>query len=115
MLFKNGTTQSEVRKEMRGGPGEVTMRHLCSNEERPAKCRVFSELILEPGCGIGDHPHVGETEFYYVISGIGTAVEDGKEYTLEIGDCLVTGKGATHNLMNNGTQTLVVLACVVLD
>ena len=115
MLFKKGTTHEEIRKEMRGGPGEVKLVDLCSAEERPAKVRVFSELILEPGCGIGDHPHVGETEFYYIVTGSGVANDDGKEVVVHQGDCLVTGKGATHNLMNNGTQTLVVLACVVLD
>lgn len=115
MLFKQGTTHEEIRKEMRGGPGEVKMRDLCASEERPAKCRVFAEMTIEPGSGIGTHPHAGETEFYYILSGTATAVDDGKEVVMQKGDCLVTGKGASHSLMNNAQQTLVVLACVVLD
>jgi mannose-6-phosphate isomerase-like protein (cupin superfamily) len=115
MLYKNGTTNVEVRKSMREGPGEVTLRHLCAVENRPAKCRMFAEVTLEPGCGIGMHQHIGESEFFYCISGTGTAIEDGKEVALEKGDCLLTPGGGTHNLTNNGTETLVLVACVVLD
>jgi formylmethanofuran dehydrogenase subunit A len=52
MVSKKGTTKTETRAEMRGGPGEVKIRELSMPEGRPAKCRVFSEMTMEPGCGI---------------------------------------------------------------
>jgi mannose-6-phosphate isomerase-like protein (cupin superfamily) len=115
MVFKKGTTNVETRVAMREGPGEVQLRELAPAQGRPAKCRMFSELTMQPGCGIGEHPHVGETEFYYILSGSGVVVDDGVEVAIETGDCVSTGNGASHSITNNGNEPLVVLACVILD
>jgi len=70
---------------------------------------------MEPGCGIGLHPHVGETEFYYILSGRGVVNDNGTEVAIEAGDCMSTGNGESHSITNTGTEPLVMVACVVLD
>lgn len=115
MVFKNGTTKTEVRVAMRQGPGEVKVRELSGPEGRPAKCRVFSEFVLEQNCGIGMHPHVGETEFYYIISGAGVVNDNGVEVPVQAGDCMSTGNGESHSITNPNAEPLVVLGCVILD
>ncbi|MBQ9989153.1 MAG: cupin domain-containing protein [Clostridia bacterium] len=115
MVFKKGTTKEEVRVAMRQGPGEVHVRELTDAAGRPAKCRVFSEFIINPGCGIGEHPHVGETEFYYIIAGSGVVCDNGTEVPVSAGDTMSTGNGSTHSITNTGSEPMVVLGCVVLD
>jgi mannose-6-phosphate isomerase-like protein (cupin superfamily) len=115
MVYKKGTTHQETRVAMREGPGEVKIRELTGPEGRPVKCRLFNEMVLETSCGIGLHPHAGETEFYYILSGTGVVDDDGTELMVEAGDCMSTGKGAKHSIVNNGQEPLVMVACVILD
>ena len=59
----------EVRSQMRGGSGEVQIIHLFKAGEYKGKARLYARIILEPGCSIGLHEHVGEEEIYVVIRG----------------------------------------------
>lgn len=115
MISKKGTGKEETRVSMRGGPGEVKLRALIADEGRPAKCRLFSVLTMQPGCGIGEHQHLDETELYYILSGRGIVVDNCTEIVVEPGDCVSTGNGATHSITNTGEEPLEVLACIVLD
>jgi mannose-6-phosphate isomerase-like protein (cupin superfamily) len=115
MIYKKEAVVVETRKELRGGPGDTVLHHLVSSDGLPKKCRLFCEMRLEPGCGIGEHPHNGETEFYYVLRGEGVVSDNGKDVALRQGDCMSTGNGESHSIMNKGTETLVFIACIVLD
>ncbi len=115
MVSKKGMTKTQTREAMRGGPGQVHLRELSTPQGLPPKCRLFSELTIKPGCGIGEHPHVGETELYYILSGKGVVVDDGAEVVVEPGDCVSTGNGASHSITNRGQEPLVLVACIVLD
>lgn len=81
--------------------------------------RIFSDdknkimrLTLAPGSSIGMHCHDASSEIIYVLSGIGTAVIDGIEETVDAGKCHYCPKGHTHSFTNNGKEELVFFAVV---
>ena len=104
----------ETRDQMRGGKGNVVIRHL-EKELLPKKGRLFSKLILAPGCSIGMHEHVGETELFYFASGQGVVVDDGKSISVAAGDAMTTVSGHSHAVENTGTEDLVIIASIVLE
>jgi mannose-6-phosphate isomerase-like protein (cupin superfamily) len=75
---------------------------------------LFARLTLEPGCSIGMHTHDREEEVFYIISGKGTVDDNGNIYMLKPGDAVKTGDGAYHALENTGTETLVIMAAIIL-
>lgn len=113
MIKKKSQQTTEVRKNMRGGPGEVTIRHYLNKEEFNAPCRLCSELILPPGSGIGLHEHTHEDEIYIIQQGRGLLLDNGRESEVEAGDCILTGKGATHSIKNIGHQNLLITAVII--
>jgi mannose-6-phosphate isomerase-like protein (cupin superfamily) len=114
MLKKTEAQTVEVRKNMRGGPGEVTLRHYFKPEEMKARTRLCAELRLPPGAGIGIHEHSGEDEVYIIQKGQGTMTDGGKEVAVKAGDAILTGQGASHSICNTGSEDLVVTAVIML-
>ena len=98
---------------MRGGAGEVTVRHYLTPEEIKARTRLCAELILPPGASIGLHDHVDEDEIYLVQKGQGLMAEGAKEFTVAAGDAILTGQGASHSIKNTGAGDLVVTAIII--
>ena len=115
MFFSKGSVPAETRDNMRGGGGTVILNHLADASGMAPKCRVFSELVLQKDCGIGEHTHEGETELFYCIGGEGILVDDGVEYTLLPGDSSATLSGHRHAIRNEKDEPLRVLAMVFLD
>jgi mannose-6-phosphate isomerase-like protein (cupin superfamily) len=102
----------QVRPNMKGGPGEVTVLHLVECEDLP-NIRYVGEMTVPPGAGIGAHEHSGETEYYIITEGIGIVEEQDGEYKLGKGEVVVTGGGATHSIRNAGQTPLKVIAFIV--
>lgn len=113
MITRHSDHQAELREHMRGGEGTAKLTAL--SKELPGNMRLYSMITLEPGCGIGEHQHDNETELFYFIEGNATVTDDGVEYVLEPGDVLSTANGHRHSVMNNGTDTLNFLACIIKD
>lgn len=114
MIIRSDEMKSAVRAQMRGGSGAVTVTTLME-EGTMAHTRLFATLTLEPGCSIGEHDHVNETEYYWIISGVGIVTEADGEKMVKAGDLVVTGGGASHAIRNDGQETLVLLALIILD
>ncbi|MCM8774793.1 MAG: cupin domain-containing protein [Candidatus Omnitrophica bacterium] len=113
MIKRKNQQEMEVRKNMRGGPGEVTLRHYFKPEEITARTRLCAELRLPPGAGIGIHDHTGEDEIYIIQRGQGKVTDGGKEVEVEAGDAILTGKGASHSIQNSGHEDLIVTAVIM--
>jgi mannose-6-phosphate isomerase-like protein (cupin superfamily) len=113
VLKKKSAQEVEKRENMRGGAGEVTIRHYFKPEEIRARTRLCSELILPPGASIGLHDHVEEDEIYLIQKGRGIMNDGGKEITVEAGDAILTGQGASHSIKNTGAEDLVVTAIII--
>lgn len=113
MIHSNDTLFTEVRENMRGGSGSVSITHLWKQEEMSSPfCRMAAVITLPPGSSIGFHTHENEEEIFYVISGTAALDDNGTLKTLNTGDTSLTGNGAGHSLANAGSCDLVVMAVI---
>jgi mannose-6-phosphate isomerase-like protein (cupin superfamily) len=69
---------------------------------------VFRKRAFKPGSGVGHHVQK-EDEIYYVLSGTGTMVLDGKTVDIKPGTAVLTRPGSSHSLKQTGSEDLVVL------
>lgn len=113
MIKKKTAQEIEIRKAMRGGDGEVTVRHYLKPEEITARTRLCAELILPPKASIGVHDHINEDEVYIIQKGKGMMTDGNQEVQVETGDVILTGKGASHSIRNIGSEDLVVTAIII--
>lgn len=113
MVKKRDLREAEVRRNMRGGVGEVTIRHYFKKGEIRSGVRLCAELVLPPGAGIGLHEHKGEDEIFIIQQGKGAVIDHGSEAEVGPGDSIVTGGGDSHAVRNIGTEDLVITAVIV--
>ena len=101
-------------KQMFNGAGQARLEHIRNGaEELYGKGRVFSHLILEPGCEVGYHVHNGDGEVYYILKGQGEYNDNGQPVTVYPGDVTFTDAGEGHSLLNKGPETLEAIALVL--
>ncbi len=113
MIRKKNNQRSEARQQMRGGSGEVRLRHQLEQKDLTARCRLCAELTVPPGSSIGLHEHAGEDEIFIVQSGTGIITENGTDSEITAGDTIVTGNGASHSVKNTGTADLIITAIIL--
>lgn len=103
----------ERRENMRGGQGTVLITHCFGKEEFAAKSRLCARMLVPPGASIGEHRHEGEDEVYVVLRGQGI-LDDGKNKTrITAGDAVLTGRGESHSVQNDGTDELEIVAVIM--
>ena len=102
----------EKREKMRGGEGTVTIVHLFEKEEFGSRIRLCARLILPPGAGIGEHKHEGEDEVYLVAKGSGLLNDGATDSRVRAGDAILTGKGQSHSVRNDGKEDLEIIALI---
>lgn len=69
---------------------------------------VFRQRALHPGATIGEHRN-DKDEIYYVLSGRGELLLDGKRREVGAGDAILTRDGSTHALVQRGDEDLVII------
>jgi quercetin dioxygenase-like cupin family protein len=69
---------------------------------------VFRQRALHPGASIGEHRN-DKDEIYYVLSGRGELLLDGKRREVGPGDAVLTRNGSTHALFQRGGDDLVII------
>ena len=69
--------ESVIRKNASGGKGEISVKYILNEEEMNGKGKMFSEVTIAPGCSLGYHEHVGNSETYYIIRGEGEYNDNG--------------------------------------
>jgi len=114
MIVRPKEMRVQVRREMKGGPGEVTVLHMVECEDRK-NIRFVGEMTIPVGAGIGDHAHENETEYYIIAEGIGIVREGTEDIKVGKGDVVITGGGASHSIKNGGSTPLVVIAFIVTE
>lgn len=103
----------EVREKMRGGAGSVTIRHFFQQADFAAKVRLCAEMTVPPGASVGVHQHNGEDEVYIIVKGSGI-LDDGKtKERVVAGDAILTGRGESHAIGNDGSEPLVLIAVIM--
>jgi mannose-6-phosphate isomerase-like protein (cupin superfamily) len=99
------TVVGQQSSESHGGRGKYSVRTLL--EEVPGSVfKYVRDLTLYPGSTVGIHPHSGDEEIYFIISGTGVMVVDGEERVLGPGSAVLTQSGSCHGLRNEGIDDL---------
>lgn len=113
MIDRVQDQKTETREHMRGGDGSVILRHLLAPEDSCGKFKLCAVLTLEPGCGIGEHAHMPDAEFCWLLEGELVIEDNGTHHTVYPGDAWICGNGAQHETKNCSDQKAVFLAVVV--
>jgi mannose-6-phosphate isomerase-like protein (cupin superfamily) len=64
---------------------------------------------LDPGRVLGLHHHVGDAEFYYVLSGRATITVEEKEIDATPGTAIYIPSSAKHKILNDGKEKFVMV------
>jgi len=95
-----------------GGAGPTTAYPFFADAE--GLSFVLRKRVLHKGAGIGLHPQ-HKDEIYYIVSGEGWYVLDGKQHEVRAGHALLTRAGSMHALQQRGDEDLVVLLAYPTD
>ena len=115
MIVKVNERIPEIRKNMRGGDGNTILNAFLSGDGLPAGVRLFSEIVLEQGCGIGYHVHEKEAELFYVLAGTARYSDNGNEISAGAGDVLVCKSGDGHSVRNDNPEALRLIAIIIVE
>jgi len=114
LVRKNNAFQEEEACIAKGD-GLVTKRYGMSREETFDKCRLCGEIVVPPGCSLGEHSHTGEVEIFYMVSGELTVYDDGGPgQTFLPGDVMSTGGGGKHSVRNLSGKPATLFAVIIL-
>lgn len=98
-------------QNVRDGKGTLR-KQIIAPAEPSVHLRLFCTFTIPKGCSIGPHPHEGEVEYYYILSGEGIVTEDGVESVVKAGDVSITGWGKVHTIRNEKDEDLVFIALI---
>jgi len=115
MIIKSNDRVASERANLKGGLGSLVFSDLTTQESKPAKLRLCSEMLIKPGCSIGEHKHIAETEIYYCLAGKGQVMDDGRFVDFTVGDNAITDGIAPHSIINNSSEDLRIIAFIVMN
>ena len=113
MIRKAADCKVENRENMRGGNGTVQITNFATPEELNDKGRLFANITLKPGCGIGYHVHETDSELFYLMKGQVLYNDNGVECVLNAGDVMICPAGTGHSIANNSEEDAEVCAVIV--
>lgn len=108
-------SKTETIKNMCGGAGQVTIKHLLGEEQMHGSCGLYAQVTIEPGSELGYHEHHGESETYYILSGEGFYNDNGEVRKVKPGDVTFTPDGMGHALKPSGAENIVFMALIIKD
>ena len=99
---------------LHGGRGTAQYRRAFGPSVFSTPWAFVDHIVLPPGASIGAHSYRGIAQFYYVMSGDGTAVVltrgQRESAAIRTGDAIPIQLGEVHSIENNGTQALELMA-----
>jgi len=84
-------------------------------ESSPENMNFYARVLLKPGMEVHRHQHIGESESYFILSGIGLFDDNGTMVEVKKGDITFTPDGHYHNLINNGNEILEFMALIIKE
>ena len=106
---------TEIKSNLRGGTGDLHFRHLFSGEELGGRADLLACVTLHAGESVGEHPHVGNGEVYFILPGSVTVTEDGVSRVLNAGDAEFCADGHTHSIFNHTDEDAMFLGLIMKD
>ena len=113
MIKKAAEFTTDYRENMRGGNGTVELTSFATPAELNDKGRLFANITLKPGCGIGYHVHEGESELFYVMKGDVIYNDNGTECACTAGDVMICPAGSGHAIACSGEEAAEVCAVIL--
>ena len=114
MIRRKEECKIEYREHMRDGAGTVQLTHFIGGPaELNDKGRLFSRLVLEPGCGIGYHVHEGDAELFYILKGTAQYSDNGEIVTVSEGDVTICPSGTGHSIHNASDEPVEFIALIL--
>lgn len=113
MIYTNHDLKKDAVPNMKGGQGLLHITNILQEGDFHGKGRLFTHSLLKPGVSIGTHPHDGEFEVYYILSGEGTYNDNGVNKIVRTGDVTVCPSGEVHGLENTGSEDLNMIALIL--
>ena len=114
MIISKENIIKEIKKNMRGGDGEVTLYHLVP-QDKLLHSRLMAKILIPKGASIGEHEHIKETEYYIILKGKGIVTDNGQNLEVKEGDIVITGNGGKHSIKNIGEEDLEMIAIIILE
>lgn len=114
MVIKKEDIFIEIKKNMRGGDGDVILNHLVP-QQYLKHSRLIAKMIIPPGASIGEHEHINETEYYIILKGSAIVHDNDKEINVKEGDVVITSSGGKHSIKNNCDNDLEFIAIIILE
>jgi mannose-6-phosphate isomerase-like protein (cupin superfamily) len=87
------------------------IRELAGVPTGNAANQSLAQAIVPPGAATEAHYHRTSEEIYLLTAGAGRMILAGDEARVRAGDCVVIAPGAEHQLVNDGSEPLVLLCC----
>lgn len=113
MIVKNSELVADVRENMRGGDGSVTLRKVPEGI-MPGKWRLGAIIEIAPHSSIGLHTHEGECECFCFLDAM-TVLDNGVESSVSAGDFMFTPDGNSHSVRNDGETPARMVAIIIQD
>lgn len=114
MVFIRHEEKPIVKENVQNGSGKVEVYPILKDdEEMYNKGRVYSKFVLPKGSEVGIHPHIGDFESYYILSGRGKYFIDNEWVDVFPGDSLYTGEGEKHGIRNESEEPLIFIGLIL--
>ncbi len=113
MIIKNENQTPTIMENVMQGNGALKFNHLITKEQFCGSGRLFSIVEIPPNHSIGYHVHNNETETYHILSGTALYSDNGVEVQMSAGDTSYCASGEGHGIVNNGDETLVMIALII--
>ena len=115
MIKKSSEVEKDVdvKKNFRGGKGEVSFYHFMDEQSSNGAGRLFCKAVLTPGSSLGVHKHVGDHETCFILSGKGLINDNGVLVEVGPGDLIYCPDGQEHSIENIGSEDLVYMANIL--
>jgi quercetin dioxygenase-like cupin family protein len=105
MIRRLSALATERKSSIHGGAGAALTADYLANGEMDGVVTA-GRVVLEPGAGIGEHPHPNHDELYLVVEGHGTGILDGEQFPIAAGDMYLLKAGQSHGMVNDSDQAL---------
>lgn len=114
-MIKYKDEQSVKTEQNAKGIDKMFLSSLKDFDGFNSKIRMFANVRLLPGEEVEFHVHIGETECYYIISGVGEYSDNGNICEVKPGMITYTPSGEGHGIKNTGSEVLEFIALIILD
>lgn len=99
----------EVTGYLAAAPYERILKVLISPDLQGVKHIAVGMTLLPPGQSSSSHTHDKEEETWYILSGRGEVVVDGRREAVTADTVITVVPGQEHQLVNTGDETMKVL------